>query len=118
MWNTSKIGPTPPLRVPEGWLVIVHGVETPCDGPHYYIGAILLDADNPRKVIGKTRSWLLAPEMPYETNGQVDNVVFPCGALADIARDEPRLYYGAANARVCLATGSLSQVVRACIEER
>ena len=45
-------------------------------------------------------------------------MVFPCGALADIARDELRLYYGAADTRVCLTTGSLSQVVRACIEER
>ena len=118
IWNTSKIGPTPPVRVREGWLVIVHGVDSPCDGPHYYIGAMLLDAAEPRKVIGKTQSYLLAPEMPYETNGQVDNVVFPCGCLVDEAKDEIRIYYGAADTCIGLASGSLQQVVRACLEGR
>lgn len=116
IWNVGKIGPTPPVRVDEGWLVIVHGVDTaPCDGPHYYIGAVLLDGDDPSIVRGKTQSYLLAPEMPYEANGQVDNVVFPCGALIDPHRDELLLYYGAADSCVGLARGSLSRVVQACL---
>ena len=118
IWNTTKIGPTPPIRVPEGWLVLLHGVDTPCDGPHYYIGAMLLDADDPLKIVGKTRSYLLAPEAPCETNGQVDNVVFPCGAIARPECDELWLYYGAADTRVCLATGSLRAIVDACVNER
>ena len=62
-------------------------------------------------------SWLLAPEADYEVRGQVNNVVFPCGAIGDIEKDELRLYYGAADTCVGLATGSLSDVIRACKEE-
>lgn len=116
-WNRIKIGPTPPIKTDRGWLVIIHGVWKPCDGPHYYLGAMLLDLEEPTKVIGKTQSWLLAPERDYETRGRVDNVVFACGALADAEEDELRLYYGAADTRICLATGSLSEVVQACVDE-
>lgn len=115
-WNMSKIGPTPPIKTRQGWLVIIHGVCQPCDGTHYSIGAMLLDLEQPWKVIGKTASTLLNPETDYETRGWVDNVVFPCGAIADEAKDELKLYYGAADTRICLATGSLSEVVTACIE--
>jgi beta-1,4-mannooligosaccharide/beta-1,4-mannosyl-N-acetylglucosamine phosphorylase len=119
IWNTGKVGPTPPIRVPEGWLVIMHGVDDEaCDGPHYSISAFMLAADDPTRVIGKMGSPLLIPTEPYETNGHVDNVVFPCGALADLALDELRIYYGAADTRVCLACGSLSEVVAACLEEK
>lgn len=55
---------------------------------HYHIGAFLLDLEEPWKVIGKTRTWLLAPEEDYETRGTVNDVVFPCGALADLETDE------------------------------
>ena len=116
-WGTQKIGPTPPIRTASGWLVIVHGVFRPCDGPHYSIGAILLDLEDPCRVIGKTTSFLLTPEEPYETNGLVDNVVFPCGAIADERGDELHLYYGAADTCICLATGSLSAVIEACKQQ-
>ena len=115
-WNNAKIGPTPPIRTEAGWLVIIHGVSNPCDGPHYSIGAMLLDLETPWKIIGKTYSTLLTPETDYETRGRVDNVVFPCGAIADYAKDEIRLYYGGADTRVCLATGSLSATIKACME--
>jgi predicted GH43/DUF377 family glycosyl hydrolase len=115
IWNITKIGPTPPIKTPEGWLVIIHGVWAWMQGAnHYHIGAILLDLENPEVVIGKTQSWLLAPEADYEARGTVNDVVFPCGALADLQKDELRLYYGAADTRVGLATGSLSAVIEAC----
>ena len=115
--NATKMGPTPPIKTPQGWLVITHNVMTPCDGPHYTVGAIMLDLKNPAKVIGKTNSWLLFPEEDYETRGTCDNVVFPCGAIADAAKDEIRLYYGAADTRVALATGSLSATIEATLQE-
>ncbi len=115
IWNIVKVGPTPPIKTPDGWLVIVHGVFSWTAGNnHYYIGAILLDLEDPSQVIGLTKSWLLAPEADYETKGMVDNVCFPCGALANLERDELRIYYGAADTCIGLATGSLSQVVEAC----
>jgi predicted GH43/DUF377 family glycosyl hydrolase len=115
IWNGLKIGPTPPLRVPEGWLVIIHGMDKPDGSLHYYIGAMLLDAEDPGKILGKTRSYLLAPDAPYEALGQVNNVVFPTGALAFPEEDKIFIYYGAADTRVCLATGSLREVIDACI---
>ncbi len=116
IWNGLKIGPTPPVRVDEGWLVITHGMDKPDNSLHYYVGAMLLDAENPQVVLGKTRSYLMAPDAPYEANGQVNSVVFPTGVLAFPQKDELFLYYGAADTRVCLATGALSSVVRACLE--
>lgn len=118
IWNIVKMGPTPPIKTPEGWLVIVHGVFSWAgNGGHYYIGGVLLDLENPTKVLGRTKSWLLAPEMDYETKGMVNDVCFPCGALADIDKDELRLYYGAADTSIGLATGSLSEVLYACKNE-
>jgi len=116
-WNIDKIGPTPPIKTKKGWLDIIHGVFTPAGGTHYYIGAILLDLEHPWKVLGKTNSYLLKPEMNYERAGNCDNTVFPCGAIVDEKKDEMRLYYGAADCCICLATGCLSEIVEACIKE-
>jgi len=115
-WNVQKIGPTPPIKTDKGWLDIIHGVFSPAGGTYYYIGAILLDLEEPWKVIGKINSFLLGPEMDYERHGNCDNTVFPCGAIADYDKDELRLYYGACDQYICLATGSLSEVVDACIK--
>jgi len=116
-WAGTKIGPTPPLRTPEGWLVIIHGVTRSCTGHRYSIGAILLDLDDPERIIGKTSSAILAPYEPYEFNGAVPNVVFPCGAIGDLERDEIRLYYGCADTYIGLATGSMSELIDACRKE-
>lgn len=115
-WNTDKIGPTPPIKTDLGWLVIVHGVFSPSGGTYYYIGAVLLDLKNPYKIIGKTNSFLLGPKESYELHGNCDNTVFPCGVIAKYEKDEIWLYYGAADSCICLAVGSLNQVVQACIE--
>lgn len=114
-WTSTKIGPTPPIRTDHGWLEIYHGVATPSDGSHYYIGALLLDLEDPGRIVGRTYSYLLAPETEYERHGITDNVVFPCGVLPFPEKDELWLYYGAADTRVCLAKGALSQVVEACL---
>jgi predicted GH43/DUF377 family glycosyl hydrolase len=116
-WNVQKIGPTPPIKTDKGWLDIIHGVFTPAGGTYYFIGAMLLDLNEPWKVIGKTNSYILGPEEEYEKHGNCDNTVFPCGAIADYEKDELKLYYGACDNAICLATGSLSEIVDACINE-
>lgn len=113
-WNTQKIGPTPPIWTPEGWLEIMHGVFTPAGGTYYYVGALLLDLEKPWKIIGQTNSWILAPKEDYERCGNCDNVVFPCGAIGDWSADSLRLYYGATDDKICLATGSMRELVEAC----
>ena len=113
-WNSVKIGPTPPIRTDAGWLVIIHGVSASCSGQRYAIGALLLDLADPTRVIGKTEGYLLAPDAPYEFMGRVPNVVFPCGAIADVNEDRLRVYYGGADTCINLATGSLSEIIRLC----
>lgn len=112
-WNWKKIGPTPPIRTDEGWLVILHGVTSPPGGTRYSIGAMLLDLDEPWRLIGRTMTPLLTPEAHYELHGTCDNTVFPCGAIAIYEQDRLRLYYGAGDHCIALATGSLNEVVQA-----
>ena len=68
------------------------------------------------QVIGKTNSYLMMPEEPWEQHGNCDNTIFPCGAIADYDKDQIRLYYGACDYAICLATGSLSETVDACLK--
>lgn len=115
-WNTVKIGPTPAIKTDKGWLDIIHGVASTACGTYYYIGAILLDLNEPWKVIGKTSSYLLMPEKEYELHGNSDNSVFPCCPYADHETDTLYLYYGAADRAIGLATGKISEIVDACLE--
>ena len=115
-WNKNKIGPTPPIKTDDGWLVIIHGVLNSCSDSRYSIGAVLLDLEDPSKVIGKANSCILTPTEPYEFHGTVPNVVFPCGAIADIEEDRLRIYYGCADTYIGLATGKLSKIIKMCKE--
>ncbi len=77
-WESVKVGNCgSPIETEAGWLVITHGV-----GPmrKYCIGAVLLDLEDPTKVIGRLREPLLAPE-GHEREGYVPNVVYSCGSL-------------------------------------
>lgn len=116
-WNTTKVGPTTPIKTPEGWLVIIHGVTISSAGHRYSIGAMLLDLENPVKIIGLTRSAILTPYAPYEFNGGVPNVVFPAGSVGDWDNDDIRVYYGAADTYVGLASGSIKELVALCKSE-
>lgn len=116
-WNYYKIGPTPPVKTEAGWLEIIHGVTGSCAGKRYLLGAVLLDLEDPSRIIGKTMSYLLAPLTWYEQNGRVQNIVFACGCIADHDQDRLRVYYGGADTCVCLATGSISEIIHACIKE-
>ncbi len=113
-FSIQKIGPTPPVKTKDGWLEIIHGVWDSCAGSRYSLSAALLDLEDPTKVIGKTESWILTPTADYERVGHVDNVVFACGCIPDYDKDQLRIYYGAADERICLATGCLSELVEAC----
>ena len=114
-WNTVKIGPTPPLKTSKGWLEIIHGVAEPEGSRSYNIGAILLDLEEPWKIIGRTNSPLITPEDRFEQHGMSDNSPFVCGAFADEEKDTLTMYYGACDKYICLAEGKLSEVIDACI---
>jgi predicted GH43/DUF377 family glycosyl hydrolase len=106
-----KVGPTPPIKTKDGWLEIIHGVYLENHEWCYSIGAMLLDLEDPSKVISVLDHWILTPTENYELYGRSDNTVFTCGAIADEETDTIRIYYGAADERIGLATGKLSELL-------
>lgn len=111
-WDSYKIGLNPPpIKTDHGWLLIYHGSKNTSSGRIYRLGLALLDLKNPLKVLRRSREWILSPEQTYERVGDVDNVVFPCGLVWDKKTDDARLYYGAADTTVCLATAKMKDVL-------
>ncbi|MHB1244644.1 MAG: glycoside hydrolase family 130 protein [Gaiellaceae bacterium] len=111
-WDSLRIGIGPPLlKTEHGWLLVYHGVKETVAGAIYRVGAALLDLEEPTRVIGRSAEWLLTPRELYERTGDVPNAIFPCGLVHDTASGELRLYYGAADTSVCLATARLDDVL-------
>jgi beta-1,2-mannobiose phosphorylase / 1,2-beta-oligomannan phosphorylase len=115
-WDSLRIGiGPPPIRTEHGWLLIYHGVKDTIAGDIYRVGLVLLDLEEPTRVLRRLPAWILAPLAPYERTGDVPNVVFPCGVLHDPPTDEVRLYYGAADSSICLATSHLADLLDAVL---
>lgn len=109
-WDARKVGlSAPPLPTPDGWLILYHGVRTTAAGCLYRLGLALLDLEDPTRVLRRCDDWVFGPREPYELEGDVPGVVFPCGWVC--VDDEIRLYYGAADTSVAMATGRLSDVL-------
>lgn len=109
-WDANKVGMSPPpLLCDEGWLLMYHGVRTTISGGIYRLGLALLDRDDPTKVLRRSDEWLFTPTEAYEREGDVDEVVFPCGWL--LIGDDVRLYYGAADTCVAVATARLTDLL-------
>ena len=104
-WETRKVGAgPPPIKTGKGWLVIYHGVSAE---RIYRVGAMLLEADDPKKVLARTREPILQPEAEFEKRGVVPDVVFPDGA---VVRDGRLLvYYGGADRVCCAASAPLDE---------
>jgi len=116
-WDSYRIGASaPPIRTDRGWLEIYHGVKMTSAGPIYRIGTVMLDLDNPAKVLGRCLAPLLSPREEYERIGDVGNVVFACGAIVE-DDGEVKVYYGAADTAICVATGSLDEIIRTTLED-
>lgn len=111
-WDSNKIGlGPPPLLTSAGWLLLYHGVRTTASGSIYRLGLALLDRDDPTRVLARADEWVFGPEAAYERVGDVPNVVFACGWLLLEDGDTIRLYYGAADTAVAVATASLEQLL-------
>ncbi|MCD5396210.1 MAG: hypothetical protein LR000_00860 [Candidatus Pacebacteria bacterium] len=99
-WDSKKVGAAaPPIKTKKGWIMFYHGISE--DGV-YRVGAVLLDLKNPTKILARTFYPLLEPETPYEKEGIVNNVVFPCGNV--LLGNKIFLYYGGADKVVGVAT--------------
>ena len=93
MWDCERIGASAvPIRTAEGWLEIYHGATA---DDIYCLGALLLDINNPSKVIARSNEPILKPEAIYEVEGFLGNVIFSCGAIDN--GDQLIVYYGAAD---------------------
>ncbi len=111
-WDANKVGlGPPPLLTDRGWLVCYHGVKTTASGSIYRLGLVLLDRNDPAKILLRGREWIFGPDAPYECLGDVPGVVFPCGWLLDEDGDTVRMYYGGADKVVCVATASLRNLL-------
>jgi predicted GH43/DUF377 family glycosyl hydrolase len=112
-WESGRVGAgTPPLRISAGWLEIFHGnrlPRAPGEVGRYQSAALLLDANNPARVLARTHEPLLEPSEPFERSGFIDDVVFPTGIVE--RGDELLVYYGAGDAATALATLSRSELV-------
>jgi predicted GH43/DUF377 family glycosyl hydrolase len=107
-WDAHKIGlGPPPLWTEQGWLLLYHGIRVTAAGAIYRLGLALLDLEHPNRVLARSREWVFGPSEPYEVSGDVPAVVFPCGWLLEDDGDTLRIYYGAADTSICLATASL-----------
>jgi beta-1,4-mannooligosaccharide/beta-1,4-mannosyl-N-acetylglucosamine phosphorylase len=114
-WATRKSGAGAiPIRTPEGWLIIYHATATTASTENYYLGAMLLDLENPVKVVAAPTKFILAAEEIYECVGQVPNVVFTGGAV-EMEDGTLNVYYGGADTRVCVATTTVDRLVKFCL---
>lgn len=103
-WENVKIGGgCNPIETDVGWLVFYHGVTGTCNGFVYSMGGVILDKDNPEKVLYRCKNFLLTPSTDYEERGFVPNVIFPCSALCDSKTGNIAIYYGAADSYIGLA---------------
>jgi len=124
-WDELIGSGPPPIKTREGWLHIYHGVATHFGSANIYqAGVILLDLKDPRKVIGRSRYNILEPREMYELTGQVPNVVFPSGMIVEkydtngfaLPDSEVKIYYGAADTVVGLATTTIEELLNATQE--
>lgn len=108
MWDSKKVGlASTPHLTKDGWLMFYHGVS---DNNVYRVGAALLDKNNPTKVLGRSALPIFEPKEWYETEGEVSNVVFPCGSIVD--GEKVLIYYGGADRHVGVAKANLKDILK------
>jgi len=114
-WAERKSGAGAiPIRTERGWLCIYHTTCHTASTENYYLGAMLLDLENPAQTVGAPRKYLLGPEESYECVGQVPNVVFTGGAV-EMPDGTLNIYYGGADTCMCLAQTSVEKLINFCL---
>ena len=123
----DKVGPgAPPVKTEKGWLATFHGViRDESMGKNgweaswkkkYYAGIMLLDLDDPSKIIGMSKEPLIATDQAYEVeNGFRCDVIFPGGMLLEDS-GEVKIYYGASDTYECMATADVNDLLKLCLD--
>ncbi len=116
VWNCEKVGPSgPPIKTSRGWLVIYHAMSgAMMAAPMYHQGVMLLDLEDPTKIIGLPDQYIMVPTTSYERSGRVPNVIFSTGHIVE-PDGEVKLYYAGADTCIALATFNLEEMVDACM---
>jgi predicted GH43/DUF377 family glycosyl hydrolase len=115
-WDSRKVGAgPPPIKTGEGWLLIYHAIGEQAPDS-YKIGAMLLDREDPTRVLARLPEPILEPKAWYETGGLKPNVVYPCGAV--VIGKRLFIYYGGADRVVCVASVSLGSLLEHLISTR
>lgn len=104
----------PPVKTAKGWLVLYHGVDKQM---YYRLGTLLLNINNPKKIIRRSKKPIFEPSTAYELSGKVDNVpgwpnkkvIYCTGAV--VVDGVLRIYYGASDTFICTATAKLEDVL-------
>jgi beta-1,2-mannobiose phosphorylase / 1,2-beta-oligomannan phosphorylase len=105
-WDSRKVGAgAPPIKTDYGWLFIYQAVNDTDPLYHYKIGAMLLDTENPARVLARCTYPVLEPRASYEFDGWKAGVVYPCGAV--VFGEKLYVYYGAADKYTCVAVAPL-----------
>lgn len=107
MWDSVKVGMSvPPIKTSKGWILLYHGVS---GRSRYRVGAVLLDLKDPTKVLARTTDPIFEPREAYEIEGQVNYVVFPCGAI--VRNSYIYMYYGGGDSVIDVASISLKKLL-------
>jgi len=124
----DKVGPAaPPIKTKYGWLTTFHSVDIdPSRGKNgwedswkkrYCAGIMLLDLNDPTKIIGMSKDPLIVSEAIYEKDGFRNDVIFPGGMILEDS-GEVKIYYGAADTVECLVTANVEDLVKLCTEPK
>ena len=113
-WEDKKIGgSTPPVKCKYGYMIMYHGVSSKDDG--YRVGAVIVDENDPEKILARTKNFIMEPEYDYETKGYYNGCVFPTGVC--VKDGTMFVYYGAADKFVCVATANFDEFCDQLYEE-
>ena len=124
-WDEFIGSGPPPVKTRKGWLHVYHGVAGHFGSSNIYQGGVmLLDLNDPSKVLGRCRCNILEPREIWEVAGQVPNVTFPSGMIVEeydnegfaLENSEVKIYYGAADTSVGLLVTSISELLDAALE--
>ncbi len=110
-WDGARIGlACQPIEIPEGWLILYHGVRRTTASQIYRTGMALLDKNEPWKVLRRSEEWVLGPQEDYERIGDVNDVTFVTGGIIMKELNRLYIYYGAADDKVAVATADMDRV--------
>ena len=107
-WDSARVGAgAAPVKTQAGWLEIYHGAN---EEHRYCLGALLLDLNDPYKVLARSEAPIMEPTAEYEQTGFFGNVIFTNGHLVD--GDKLTIYYGASDEVICGAEFSINEILK------